>query len=205
MLSFGAQKKFLGEWSEEELLEDEAFALLESILDGEHDEVHVIARSTGGTAEEDKTQDDMGHEKAFALLESILREDVCNKDGELLTADEQERGELKVEAFALLEMTLEDDDTPIEQDLLIHTLKHQSQGVDPMEMQRLEDAAFALLETILDDGDEPIDEDILFSPHEIHQHQTLELREEPYVPLDSIVQGGNGLKRIDFTFRSIYM
>ncbi|KAF1791965.1 hypothetical protein GQ600_24535 [Phytophthora cactorum] len=72
-----------------------------------------------------------------------------------------------------------------------------------LEMKNLEDAAFALLEAMLEDDDEPIDEDILFPPRKFRQLQHNESLMEAYVLVDSIVQVGRDLNRIEFTFHNI--
>ncbi|KAG3103774.1 hypothetical protein PI124_g13032 [Phytophthora idaei] len=143
------------------------------------------------------------------LLESILEDehgetvplDATEKYGQLRTG-QQERDEQEEEAFALLAAILEDDDKPCDQDTIVH-VENQPPGIDPLEMKNLEDAAFALLEAMLEDDDEPIDEDILFPPRKFRQLQHNESLMEAYVLVDSIVQVGRDLNRIEFTFHNI--
>ncbi|ETI56525.1 hypothetical protein F441_00930 [Phytophthora nicotianae CJ01A1] len=194
MLSFGTRKKYWETWTEYDLLEEESFALLESILDDENGE--ISARSGADTIDLDKQYEGLEEEEAFALLESMHDEDDCSMYGQFHT-EQQEREKA---TFELLEQFHEDDEHPVDQDIL--NMEHQTQGIDPLEMKRLEDAAFALLETILDD-DEPIDEDILFQPHKLRQHQYLDSLEEDYEFIDCIVQDSYELNRIEFMFRSI--
>ncbi|KAG7393420.1 hypothetical protein PHYPSEUDO_009624 [Phytophthora pseudosyringae] len=160
MLSFGTRKKCVEEWTKYDLLEEEAFALLESILEDEHGE--AVSRAVTDAADLDERHDERGEEEAFAFLESICIED-DSPDNYMYECLLTEKQRAEKEVFALPKRVLEDSDEPSDHDILAHSLKeHQPQGVDPLEMKKLEDAAFALLETIFEDDD---DKEILFPVH----------------------------------------